>query len=52
MNMQRKNIAQKPALNKLQIRREEFTARLRTVFEGRDQAHYKRTMKLMTECRL
>jgi hypothetical protein len=28
------NIAAKRALNKLQIRREEFTARLRTPFEG------------------
>ena len=52
MNMQRKNIAAKPALNKLQIRREEFTAWLCPGFKGGYQAHCKRTMKLMTECRL
>jgi hypothetical protein len=52
MNLQRKNIAAKGVLNKLHIRKEEFTARLRSASEGRDQAPYKRTMKLMTECRL
>jgi hypothetical protein len=52
MNMQRKNIAAKPALNKLQIRREEFTAWLCRGFKGGYQAHCKRTMKLMIECRL
>jgi hypothetical protein len=34
--------AAKRALDKLQIRREEFTARLRTAFEGRDEAHYQK----------
>lgn len=52
MNVQRKNIAAKPALNKLQIRREEFTAWLCRGFKGGYQAHCKRTMKLMTESRL
>jgi hypothetical protein len=41
MNMQRKNIAAKPALNKLQIRREEFTAWLCRGFKGNYQGHCK-----------
>jgi hypothetical protein len=50
MNMQGENSAAKCALN-LQIRREEFTACLRSALRATCQTHCKRTMKLMTEGR-
>jgi hypothetical protein len=46
----RKHSAAKCALN-LQIRREEFTACLRSALRATCQTHCKRTMKLMTEGR-